>query len=945
MTGPEAATEPGFWERARELFDAVVDLPPAERQRALERHSAGEPALRAALEALLEADLSDSRQPLGESAVAAAVEEAFDRLRLERALGPYRLLAKLGSGGMGSVYLATQRADPGRRVAVKLLRPGAADPGTLRRFERERQVLGLMAHPNIARLLDGGVSTDGQPYLVMEWLDGEPVTAYCEQRRLTLSGRLRLVAAVASGLQHAHQHLIVHRDIKPGNILVSKEGVPKILDFGIAKLLADRPPGQEPPTVTLLPPLTPTYASPEQLAGAAVGTASDLYSLAVVTFELLAGRPPAPVRRDAAGDHRHLAARPPISLAAAFAAGGDGADASERRRRLAAERQTTVDALQRWLAGDLDRVLAKALAEEPGERYASVAHFAEDLQRALEGRPVAARPATALYHFRRFVRRNAWRVAAAALAGASILALSASLWVQSSRLGEERDRARQEQQRAAAARDFLVALFKNVDPHRPSGRPFTLREMLSLGEEQLGLGAAGDPALKAALWMVIARAHQNLGDLDRAARGFEQALLLRQELATSQPASVTPGEIAASLDAVGEILRLKGEFEVAAGYSRRALELRRDLLGPRHELVADSLDNLAEALHELGSYDEAEPLYREVLAIRRERFGDRDLRVATGLDHYGLLLRNRGRAAEARAAHQEGLEIRQALLPPHHPDLARSHFWLGLVSTDLGPLDEAERHYRQALEIFQSAYGGDHADIASCLHDLGALESERQRFAAAQDYLEAALAMRRRIYSGNHPELVQTLALSGSVWLDRGEPMRAKPLIEEALARSVELFGREHVYTAVTELYRGRLEAAMGQAQAAVVTVAGALALLERLVGPRHPLVARAETQLGEHLQLCGRQEEAARHFESGYDVYLTLLGADHADTRRARGLLEASRGNRVPTAPTLPPRPPPRSAPASASDDHRPPPPPPSSSRRESRPAAPGRARGGSGG
>ncbi len=380
-------TENGLWRRARDVFDMAAELPAKARADLLAAAHARDPALCRAVERLFEADAEATVHGLDDAAVATALEDALE-WRVGRSLGSYRLVRKLGGGGMGSVYLAERQGDRPRRAAVKLLRAGLATRKAVSRFRRERRLLAMVTHPNVARLLDGGVTAEGQPYLVMEWVDGDSITAYCDREGLAVEDRLELICTVADALHHAHGRLIIHCDIKPSNILVTASGVPKLLDFGIAKALAGCAFGDESSSLLLARPLTPGYASPEQLVGGGLTAASDIYSLAVLAYELVAGRTPYDWRGRSRVEIERLFDRPPSLIEAIGATPDDDAADLEA---LAAARGTTAERLRRWLAGDLQRVLHKALDRDPAWRYASARRFAADLRQVIANRPIRLR--------------------------------------------------------------------------------------------------------------------------------------------------------------------------------------------------------------------------------------------------------------------------------------------------------------------------------------------------------------------------------------------------------------------------------------------------------------------------------------------------------------------------------------------------------------------------
>ncbi len=734
--------DPGLWRRVEEVFHAALERPAAERRRFLDEVCAGDPALRAEVEELLAAE-TGAREGWIEDAIRGALALADGDAPAEEipaAIGPYRVLRPLGRGGLSDVYLA-ERTEEGVRVevAVKVVRRGLDTRDVLARLRRERWILARLDHPNIARLIDGGSTESGAPYFVLEAIDGEPIDRYCESRQLEVAARLELFRAVCAAVAHAHRNLVLHRDLKPSNVLVTPEGVPKLLDFGIAKVLDPEHSEEAPPTRTEagLRLFTPAYASPEQVRGLPLTTATDVYSLGVLLYRLLTGRSPYQVTGRHAEEVERAVweADPPRPSAAV----------TDPRR-------------SRRLAGDLDTIVLKALRKEPERRYASAAELADDLRRHLAGLPVRARPDTAAYRLSTFVRRHR-RALAAAAAG---LVLAASLaGFHTVRLTEERNRARVEAASKARVLEFLVSLFEESDPSRSRGRDLTAREILERGAARIGEGLGDEPEARATLLDVLGRVHQSLGLYDTAEDQLREGLRLRTAaLGADHP------EVAASLNNLGDLLYERGDTEEAERLVRNALEIRRAALGPDHETVAESLNdlaalalargdvetaedllgqalalrrglfgddhprtaaslrNLAAVLHQ-GERDfaAAEPLYREALAIQRRHLGGADPQVAVTLVNLARLLDESGDGAAAEPLYREALAIQRRVLGDGHPDVLWTMNNLGALLARLGRREEAERLYREALAAIPQG-GGDPRITAALRENLAALAGE-----------------------------------------------------------------------------------------------------------------------------------------------------------------------------------------------------------------------------
>jgi eukaryotic-like serine/threonine-protein kinase len=508
------------WQRASHYLDQALELPPREREACLSSLRAEDPEVAADVEALL----AEHRQLSAEGFLDASASVQTPPPSLAGVtIGAYTLLSPIGHGGMGSVWLA-ERSD-GRfegRAALKLLNAALVGRAGEERFKREGTILARLTHPHIARLIDAGVTGTGQPYLVLEHVDGRHIDRYCDDERLGIEDRIRLFLNVQSAVAHAHANLIVHRDLKPSNVLVTASGQVKLVDFGIAKLLED---DRENPATLLTVEgshaLTPKYAAPEQVTGGRITTATDVYALGVLLFELLSGRHPTGVdARSPAEFVKAVADTDPTRLSAAVHDAADPAASAT----LAVQRATTPDRLRRILRGDLDTILGKALKKNPAERYASVAEFADDLRRFLDDQPIGARPDALGYRVAKFARRHRHILAAATIAVALVVGLVAFYTVQ---LTRERDRARLEADKASKVSELLTGLLTGADPYRtPDAKEPTVQNLLDIGAERIARDLADRPELQTEMFTVIGRTYQRMGLRDKALPLLEQALAI-----------------------------------------------------------------------------------------------------------------------------------------------------------------------------------------------------------------------------------------------------------------------------------------------------------------------------------------------------------------------------------------------------------------------------------
>ena len=736
---------PERWQRLQELFHAAADLDPPQQAAYLDEACGGDAELRREAEALLAA------RPDAES-LAAEVERvassALAGARLVGArLGPYRVVKEVGQGGMGRVYLAYRDDDQfQRRVAVKLA-DAAHAPDVLERFRSERRILAALDHPNIARLLDGGTTEEGVPYLVLEYVEGEPIDRYCDVRQLGVEDRLQIFRTVCSAVHYAHQNLVVHRDLKPPNVLATPEGIPKLLDFGIAKLLRPELLGQAPALTTALHrPMTPEYASPEQVRGETVTTASDIYSLGVLLYELLTGCRPLRLDGQGAAIERivsEVEPEPPSKAALRPAEGTTGRTPVDRSR----DRGTTPDRLSRRLAGDLDNIVMMALRKAPARRYASAEQLAEDLRRTTDGLPVRARKDTVRYRVGKFVRRNRYGVGTALLFLALVVGFGINRAQAARDLAKERDRAQQEAATARRVASFLEEIFRSADPTESQGSAVTAREILDRAAERLA-----DPGER-------------------------------------------PEVRGALLDTMGTVYHHLGIYSRADPLLQEAVAVRRENLGDENLDTASSLLHLGELRTDEARYAEGEDLLRRSLAVREKLLGATHAAVAEALYSLGLVLRREGKSVEAESALRRAIASNQAVLADGVP-VALGLDRLALVLEDQGQLKEAETVARRAVEIARRRLGEHHVDTARCVGHLGSVLSERGEYASAEPLIREALETRRRKFGANHPTVAFWLEQRANLLRDRGDLREAEPVYRDAAAISAGALGDDHYQVA-----------------------------------------------------------------------------------------------------------------------------------------------------
>jgi serine/threonine-protein kinase len=804
--------------RVEALFFAVLEREPGERETFLAAACGEDLDLRRDVESLLAADARSSSF----LAPPPAASESAPDPDAGRIVGPWRLLRPIGAGGMGRVYLG-ERADGAftKQVAVKLLHAGLDTEDILRRFRHERQVLAALEHPGIARLIDGGAAADGTPYLVMEFVDGTPIDRYADERGLTIDERLALYLRVCAAVQYAHRQLIVHCDLKPSNILVTPEGEVKLLDFGIAKMLAGTE-GDGAVTTSAIPAMTPSYASPEQIRREATSTATDVYSLGIVLYELLTGTSPyGEGARSRSAVERALAQTQPQRPSAVAELGATALAAREGGARRLARR----------LAGDLDNIVLMALRKEPERRYSSVEQLADDIRRHRERFPVRARPDTFAYRLRSFARRHTLGIAAAVGLLGLLLAFSALLAVQLRQTRAARDRAHHEAVVAQQTANFLEGLFRVSHPNEARGRTITAREILDRGAQRIEADLAGQPLVQARLLRTIGNVYANLGLHDEALPRLERAIALLAATPGTEPL-----DLAAALDALANLLRMTGDTRGALARAEEALALRERALGTEQLAIAASLNNVAILRTHIGDLEGARTLLARAVAIRERSEGPNDPELAVPLYTLANIEFARGDYAAARPLYARTLDIWSATLGEDHPRVAAAIASLAQIASEEGRHAEAESLHLRALDITIAVFGPEHDETGVAL---------------------ANLALGRK----NAGDLVGA----------REPALRAIAVLEQAL-------GPEHEKVAAALLTLGALDAAGGAPDRAEPSYRRALAILTPAAAPGDAAIAAALREHADLLRVLGRSDEATAA-EDRLRAF-TGVGATAADSR-----------------------------------------------------------------
>ena len=770
MTGHSA-------EQLQRLFLDALELPAEQRAAYLDTACGDNPTLRSELESLLAADAqAEQGDFLQNPGVQLNVSEDTATESLEnRQIGPYRILEPLGQGGMGRVFLA-EREDVGTQVALKLVPHNLISPEIRQRFLFERRVLARLSHPNIARLLDAGVTEDNMPYFVMDVAKGEPITEYCNHQHLSIEERLHLFMTVCDAVQYAHQRLIVHRDLKPQNILVgdgeSGDSQVKLLDFGIAKMLAEE--DDEALTKTGMRVMTMRYAAPEQILGDTITTATDVYALGLLLYQLLTGQHPYNVQGLPHEISKAIVETTPKKPSTAVK---EASHSEEDTQAISVDRSTTIEQLQRRLRGDLDVICLKALEKEPERRYQTAEQLQADIRRYMTGLPVVARAPTLSYRVQKFVSKNLAAVLIVFLVSIAIFSsLGAALW-QAQRAQAAAVVAQSETKTAEQVKDYLIEIFKTANPWEvPMGAELSARELLERGVQRMET-LEEEPKVQAELLGVLGEAYGSLGMADEARSLLERSLEIQQTIHGEEHE-----EVATAMAGLAGQLFEEGAYEEAEPLYRESLAMRRRLLDGNHNDLAASLNDLAAVLNSKGAHEEAEPFLRESLAIQREIHEEDNYTIAITMANLAGVLRSRGAYEEAESLYREALAIQRAELGPDHPNIAVTLMTLGLVLRAQDRFDEVEPLFRESLDMRMRIFGDEHDNTAGARHQLGRLLMQTDRPGEAEPLFREALAVSQKVNGEQHWKTAVATVGLGSVLTALGQYEEAEIHLTDAYA-------------------------------------------------------------------------------------------------------------------------------------------------------------------
>ncbi|NNM05403.1 MAG: serine/threonine protein kinase [Gemmatimonadetes bacterium] len=824
--------DPDRWALVEELFNQAIVQPPGEAEAFLEQACQGDPALKDRVLALLKAD-AEADGFLETPAV--RLDETMAGEGGASWIGPYRLVRPLGVGGMGEVHLAFEEGpDFERYVAVKIIREGF-DPGFSDRFARERAILAQLEHPGIARFHGGGATEDGRPYYVMEYVEGERIDRYADRKRLGIRQRVELFREVSLAVQHAHANLVVHRDLKPDNILVTNEGVPKLLDFGIAKLLTDE---QADLTRTSTRLATPAYAAPEQLLGEPVSTASDVYALGVLLYELLSGQRPFSAAQ-----------------ATARAAGSDTGPTPPP------------SASKRDLKGDLDTIVLKAIRTDPRERYVSAAALADDLTRYLEGRPVLARPTSFGYRARKFVQRHRAASFASAAFILTLIAATVLTLNQNARIQQQADRLAVERDRALEVQGFLLESFGSAGGDDLAGDSLTVRQVLDARADQVESLYSDVPRTRAEMLHVLAEGYQRLGVLEEAQSWAERAVEERRRL-SDRP---DDPDVARSVGLLGWIHYEQNRLDQAESLIRESLAVWRAIASDSAGL-SRALNDLAGVLTTQGQLEEAEAAGREAMAIRRAIYPATHSAIAITANNLGNILGSQGNHEEALAFVQESARVLEETLGPRHRRTLFARRNMAVEYAWLGDWERSAELGRELAAAFEELGGPKDIDLAWALQAYGSAVGRLGRPEEADSLLLRGygIALERL---GDHELTASFLFQRAALFRQQGKRLDAVEQMREAVALYRRLYD-DHPRLADALFQQGSLSA---DARERIESFKESAEILVRLRGEEEPSAVRSTLLWARALLASSRYADALPLFETLERTVQEAFGADHA--------------------------------------------------------------------
>lgn len=820
------------WQRVKTIFNEAITLDEPQRTVFIDQTCSKDPGLKAEIHSLLAAyeqagDFIDHPEE-----DISLLHDAAQDPYVGQTIEVYKLQSLLAEGGMGRVYLA-ERTDGefSQKVAIKLIRHTLHSKYLLQRFHRERQTLSNLQHPYIAQLLGGGTMENGVPYFIMEYVEGTPVDEYCDQAQLTIAQRLTLFRQICAAVQYVHSNLIIHRDIKPSNILITKDGVPKLLDFGIAKILEEDDNKTGDATNTQPWNLTPDFASPEQLQGKPIITAADVYALGVVLYNLLTGRHPYVLKHSSPAEVirqvcevtpprpsqmvRQLAGFKPANKAVAAPAAMAGA------------RKVSPEQWPKKLRGDLDNIVMKAIDHSPERRYTSAEQLSEDISRYLTSLPVMARKDTIGYRMGKFVQRHRISVAASVIVLLSLVGGIIGISWQSQVAAAERDKAQTEASKAEHINAFLVKMLSSADPSK-EGQEVKVVEVIDKAAKNLEKELAGEPEVRSSLYTTLGLTYQSLGIYDKAIQQFEHALHTRQ-----------------------------AHF------------------GNTHPTTVQSIKNLALAYHYLGEYGPSDSLYALVASTMQASGDTLSVQYAELLNDYGTLYMDMGEYEPSLRNFHRALKLYREHYGEEHRQVAAVMNNMAMAYHYENNLEMAEKYYKDAIAMDKKLLGGESIEMTRLLNNLAFIYLERKQYDETIAYFEESRQMRKKIQGNTHPDYALATYNVGCCYYYIEAYDRGMQLIDSAMAIWANTLAPDHPLFGNAYYWKGKMKNAQGHPEEALALLQRSLAIRSKEGNSNPFLISRTKCEMGRSHLLAGRLAEAKKLLASSFPVLKETAGAE----------------------------------------------------------------------
>lgn len=766
--------------KIRELFDKASNLNAVEREVFLNQECANELELKKEILSLLDS-LENTKDFLEEAlTIVEQNKNNFTDPYIDKQIGNYLIDGEAGVGGMGIVYTGRRNdKEFEQKVAIKILKHGITSEYLLKRFQIERQTLANLQHQNIARLLDGGRTIDGLPYLVMEFIDGIPITDFCHQKKLSLEEKLKLFREVCTAVQYAHQNLIVHRDLKPGNILVTKDGIPKLLDFGIAKLIDEElVDNNEDLTRTGVWHLTPEYASPEQIKGEKITTASDIYSLGVLLYQILTGYQPYKISNNSPAAISKIITEEIIQK--------PSEKVKDKSREHAESNLFLNDKISNQLKGDLDNIVLKAMHKDPARRYVSVEQFSEDIRRHLSGLPVIAQKDTAGYRLSKFIQRHkVGFISSVGFIVFLIINLIAIIW-QANIAANERDKAKLEAQKVETVNKFLLDMLSSVDPTE-IGRDVKVYDVLRKSALGVEKGFKDQPGIEASIQKTIGKTLTSLGEYDEAKPHLLRSLLLNERVygKQSNQASESNYELALYYHWIGEL-------KTADSLYKKSLQIFKRNSDVSKRSLASTLNDYGILKSDFAEFDESKKMYEESLNILLENYGEKDRDVASLYNNLAIVMQAQKDLDGAEKYFHKALELNIELFGENRPEVSSNYNNLAYIYIDKGDFTRAEEYFIKSLELKKKYYGADHSYVGFAFLNLGGLEFRIGKINESEKYILDAIKNLKKSVNEDHIWLGLAYYWYGKILIEKSKYSEAETYLRKSLTINKKNYPKDH---------------------------------------------------------------------------------------------------------------------------------------------------------